>query len=86
MPDVIIDLDSPVVMTGNTGHPEVTVTLEEHATKPVRISCADGTVVEIKPGKSKTFFQHKRDTRFHLLDCPCETCVNARAKQREQAQ
>ena len=78
MPDVILDPNSPVVMTGNVGQPEVLVTVDDSATKPLEITCADGTVVEIKPGKSKAFFQHKLDVRFHLLDCPCETCVKTK--------
>lgn len=84
MPDVVIDPDSAIVMTGNTGHPEVMITVEDWARKPVQVRCADGTVVEIKPGKSKTLIQWKRDVRFHLLDCVCEACVTARAQKTEE--
>lgn len=47
--------------------------------KPATVHCADGTVVEIKPGRTKSFVMRKHDNRLHLLDCPCEACIEARA-------
>lgn len=51
--------------------------------EPVRVKCADGTIVVIKPGKSKIFIS-RGDYLIHLLDCACEKCVESRKPKEEK--
>jgi hypothetical protein len=78
----------PVTVTGHgpttltsgsaSGLSEVTITVEAWAPGPLKCLCVDGTVIEVKPGKSKRLFL--RGAYYHLLDCTCEAC---RAKREE---
>lgn len=70
---ITLETVGPAIITGITGIPKGALEIQMSERQSMHIPCADGTVVEIKPGRSKIFFCRK-DDRFHLLDCTCPTC------------
>ena len=77
---VVVTGPGPATLTGGgaSGSSEVTITVEAWARASLKFACADGTEIEVKPGKSKTVFL--QGGNYHLLDCTCEACLATRLR------
>lgn len=80
-PTLTLEPIGPTVLTGEAKNRVIKFDVSEGADNTFRMTCPDGTVLEIKPGKSK-ILMGRRDGRLHLLDCTCPVCLESREKAR----